>query len=159
MRIVALAADAHGQDVIGKIGALVPGRSQGDVQADFLFIAQGFNPRKPVGVGPDRVIHAREVDIEFRALFFQEMWQEKRKFVDCQRVLGWPGKRIPHRRVGWGMDRPRHKLVPRVGICPARCRHSAHERVEEKQCPRDLPAAEIPGGCAPPGVGCQACAG
>ena len=156
MRVVALAADAHGQNVIGEIGTLVPGWRQGDVQTDFLFIAEGFNPRKPVGIGPDRVIHTGEIDIEFGALFFQKMRQQKRQFVNGQRVFGRPGKRIPHGRVGWGMDGARHKLVPRIGIRPAWCRHCAREGVEEKQRPRHLPATEIPGGRAPPGVGRQA---
>ena len=152
---MALATDAHGQNVIGEIGSLIPGWRQGDVQADFLFIAEGFNPRKSIGVGPDRVIHTGEIDIEFSALFFQKMWQQKRQFVNGQRVFGRPGKRIPHGWMGWGMDGPRHKLVPGIGICPARCRHCTREGVEEKQGPRDLPATEIPGGRAPPGVSGQ----
>ena len=66
MNVVTFRAMAHRQDVVGKVGSFVPGGCQRDVATDQIRVSQHFDPREAVGVGPYRVVDAREINIELR---------------------------------------------------------------------------------------------
>ncbi len=61
--------------------------------------------------------------------------------------------------MGRGVDRDRDELVPGVGVGAARRGDRPEQGVEQEQAARDLPAAEVAGGCGPPGVGRERGAG
>jgi len=62
----------HRQHVVGKVGRLAPGGRERDVEAHQRLVGERLDPREPVGIGPDRVVHAREVDVELPASSFRK---------------------------------------------------------------------------------------
>ncbi len=158
--VVALGGEAHRQHVVGEEGGLVPGRGERDVQADLGLVGERLDPAEAVRVGPHRVVDPGEVDVELAAPLEQEVRQEERHLVHRQRKLERPVELVP--LVGVllrQVDRPRHELVPGVGIGAALGGDGAEQGVEQKERPRHLPAALVAGGGAPPGVGREARAG
>ena len=156
---MALAAQAHRQDVVGVLRGLAPRRGQRDVQPDLRRVAQQLDPAEPVGVGPHRVVDPREVHLERAAAVGDQVRQQERQLVHRQRVLRRPGQLVPGVRVRRGVDRARHELVPAVGVRAALARDRAEQRVEQEQRARHLPAAEVARRGAAPGVGRQPRAG
>ncbi len=65
-----LAPHAHGQDVVGKIGRLTPGRRERHVEPNELLVAEHLDPGTSIRVRPHRVVDAREVHRELAAAFF-----------------------------------------------------------------------------------------
>src|SRR5262249_38285765 len=63
IEIVTLRAMAHGQDKIGPVSGFVPGRRQGHVEADLLLTGEHLDPAKAIGVSPDGIEDACEIDI------------------------------------------------------------------------------------------------
>ena len=156
---MALGAEPHGQHVVGEMGGLVPGGRQGDVQADPLRVGEHLDPGEAVRIGPDRVVHAREVDIEEIAAPLQEMREEEGHLHQRKRILGGPGEFVPVLRMPRQMDGTRHELVPRVGMGAALGSHRAHQCVEKEEGAGHLPAAEVARRRAAPVVGREPGAG
>ena len=73
VEVVPFAGQAHWQDVVGKIGCLVPGGRQGDVHAEFIFVAQRFDPAEAVRVGPNGIEHPCEVHVHLASVFLQHV--------------------------------------------------------------------------------------
>ena len=136
-----LRAQAHRQHVVGEVGRLAPGRGQRHVQADLRLVRDRLDPREAVGVGPDRVVDAGEVDVEPPAAVLQEVRQQERHLVHRERVLLRPGELVPLVRVRRRVDRLRDELVPGVRERPAGDADRADERVQQEERARDLPAA------------------
>ena len=63
VEIVTFASMAHGQNIIGPIGCLVPGGCQGNMTFDFGLISQCLDPAEPIWVGPDRIENTGKVNI------------------------------------------------------------------------------------------------
>ena len=133
VEVVAFGAVPHREHVVGKIGALVPGRCERGVQPDLGLVAQSLDPGEPVGVGPDRVVDAREVDLEPLASFVQELWQEERHLHEGQWILEWPCELVPLLGVRRHVHRPGHELVPGVGKGATLGGHRPHKTVQQKQ--------------------------
>src|SRR5689334_4716784 len=112
MEIVAFGADAHRQNVIGVVSGFVPGRRERDVTTDEVWIGKHFDPREAVGIGPDWVVDAREVNVEFSAAVFEQVRQQERHLVHREWILSRPGDLVPHVWMRWGVDWPRHEFVP-----------------------------------------------
>ena len=94
-RVVALGAEAHRQDVVGEPRGFAPRRRQRDVQADRVAVGQHLHPREAVGIGPHRVVDAREVDVELAALLLEEMRQQEAHLEEGERVLAREEQLVP----------------------------------------------------------------
>jgi len=157
--VVALGGVPHRQDVVGEVRGLVPRRRQRHVQPELGLVQQGLDPAEAVGVGPHRVVDAAEVGVDRAAALGHELGQQERHLVHRERVLQRQVQLVPHRhRVGVD-GRSRLDLVPAVGVGPAGHGDRAHQRVEEQQAARDLPAALVGDRCRAPRVGRQPAAG
>ena len=147
---MALGAVPHRQDVVGEVGRLVPRRRERDVTADETFVLQDLYPREAVGVRPDRVVDAREVCIDLAAAVLQEVREQERQLVHCERVLARPRQLVPARRVRRRVDGLRHELVPRVREDAPLGRDRAEQGIDEEERARHLPPAAVArGGRAP----------
>src|SRR5262249_45187396 len=72
VEVMTLRAVSHGQHVVAEAGGLAPARREGDVKADPGLVCQHLDPAEPVWIGPDRVVDAREVDLEAAAALVQK---------------------------------------------------------------------------------------
>ncbi len=159
VRVVPLGRVAHGQDVVGEVGGLAPRRRQRHVQPDLRLVLQHLDPGEAVGVGPHRVVDAREVDLEPAAPLLHQMRQQERQLVHRERVLDGPVEVVPLRRVARQLDRLGDELGPGVEVGAAGRAHRAEERVDQEQRARHLPAALVAGRGAAPGMGRERGAG
>src|ERR1700722_13740507 len=80
-QVVTFRAESHGQYVIGEPRGLAPGGRERGMQAEFLLVAQHFDPGKTVGIGPDWIEYAREVSFDAPASFFQKVRQQERHLM------------------------------------------------------------------------------
>ena len=115
VQVVALAAESDRQDVVGVPGRLVPDRRQRRVPADEVLPGERLHPGHPVGVRPDRVVHAAEVDVERPTTLEQEVRQQEGHLEERERVLARPGELVPLLRMRRQVWRAGHPLVPGVG--------------------------------------------
>ena len=102
-RVVPLGAEAHRQDVVGEPRGLAPHRRQRDVQADLRLVLQHFHPREAVGIRPERVVDAREVDVELAAPFLEEVRQQKAHLEERERELLREEQLVPVVRAAAGI--------------------------------------------------------
>ena len=156
--VVPLARHAHREDEVGEVRGLVPRGRERDVQPDLAVVGEHLDPAEPVGVRPDRVVDAREVDVDQAAALLHEVREEERQLVLRDRVLERVGELVPRRRVVREVDRARDELVPCVGVGAAGHRDRAHERTQHEQRARDLPAALVAGRGGAPRVDGEAAA-
>ena len=156
IEVMAFTGQAHGQDVVGKIGRLVPGGRQGDVHAEFIFVAQRFNPAEAVRVGPNRIEHPREVHVHLAAVFLQHVRQQEAHLEEGQRIFVGKMQLVPEllgRRLikEFGVE-----FVPGVGRSATRRTHATGQYVEKMEGTRDSPATEVTGRSAAPVMRCKA---
>ena len=100
-QVVALAGVAHGQYVVGKPGRFVPGGRKRNVALDLALVAQRLHPYKAVGIRPQRVVDAREVDVDGASLLLEHVREQKAHFVVGNRPLIGELELVPCRARGW----------------------------------------------------------
>ncbi len=141
--VVSFACNAHRQHVVGEPCGFTPDRREGHVTPDEILVGEGLQPREAVGVRPDRVVHAREVRVQFAATVLQEMRQQNRQFVVRERILLGPREFVPvavrMRVLGWHGD----ELVPAVGAGSTLGSHRTRQHVEEEQRSCRLPTTFV----------------
>ena len=75
------------------------------MEAYLGFVGQHLEPGEAVGVGPDGVVDAGEVDVELGFLFSDEVRQEEGELVLRQRVFRRVGELVPVLGVARQLDR------------------------------------------------------
>ena len=140
-QIVPFPGVAHGQDIIGEPGRLVPGGGQGDVTFDFAFIPQRFEPEEAVGIDPHRVVDAGKIDVNFAPFFLQEVGQQEAHFVESERPFVGDVQFVPGVARRGNFERLGDKFAPTVGVDAAGRPHAAGENIEEEEAAGHLPAA------------------
>src|SRR6266540_5115660 len=113
------------------------------MKADQILVRQYVDPGESVGIGPYRVVNAREIEIEFGATVLQQVGQQERHFMHRQRILSGPGDLIPHPWVRRCVDRPGYKLVPGIGKNTSFSSNCAHQGVKHEQTTRNLPSTAV----------------
>ena len=130
---MALGPVTNRQDVVGVLRRLVPGRRERGVQFDLRFVAQHLFPHQTVGVGPDRVIDAREVGRDLAAAVEQHVRQQIRELVMAERPFGRVEQLVPMLLGGGRLERLGHELVPAIGGETAAGAERAGEGVQQHQ--------------------------
>ena len=154
--VVPLRRVPHRQHVVRKERCLVPRRGQRHMQPYTLRVREHLDPGEAVGVGPDGVVDAGEIDVQVPVSLRRQVRQQERHLHEAQREIRGPRQVVPALRVlRRHPDRAGHELVPRVGKRPAGNRDRPEQRVQEKEHPRDLPSAQVAGRGASPVVGGQ----
>ena len=143
--VVALGADAHGQDVVREPGRLATRRGEGDVAADQLLVREHLQPREAVRVRPHRVVDAREVGVEPAPPLLQEVGQQDRQLV--VRASGYSIGQVSSfqlRRAGGGFfGGTGMNLFHPFGLVPPSVPDRSGEHVQQQQAPRRLPATLV----------------
>ena len=159
-QVVTFRRMSHGQHVVGEEGGLVPRRRQSDVKADPRRVRQHLDPGEAVGVGPDGVVHPREVHVQAPVPLRRQVGQQERHLHQAQGVVARPGQVVPPLRMPRRhADGPGYVLVPRVGVGAAGNCDGPRERVQQKEAAGDLPSAQVARGGAPPVVRGEATSG
>src|SRR5579883_16882 len=158
-QVMALAAEAHWQNVVGVPGGLTPDRREGGMQFDLLFVRQHLDPGGAVGVCPDGIVATRKVGSDLAAPFAQEVGQQDAHFVVGEGIFGREEQLIPGLR-GTRFEKWRgHKFVPAIGRGAARSADAAGKNGEEPEGASDLPAAQVSGAGGAPGMSGKGCSG
>ena len=122
MQVVALGAVAHRQHVVGEPRGLAPDRREAGVALDLRLVGQHLDPGQAVGIGPHRVVDAREVHRELAAALLEEVRQQEAHLEERERVLRGISSSFHTLRRRRHHGRRRHELVPGVGRGAARRR-------------------------------------
>src|ERR1700674_5823737 len=64
MNVVAFRAQTHRQYVVGEVRRFVPGGRERHMTTDPVFVCERLDPGEAVRVGPDRVVHACEINFQ-----------------------------------------------------------------------------------------------
>ncbi len=151
-RVVPLGAQSHRQHVVGEPGGLAPHRRERHVEAHLRFVFQHLHPREAVGVGPQRVVDAREVHVELAAAFFEEMRQQETHLEERERELLREQQLVPVLGSRRRIRVLRHEFVRDVQIHSALLAHRAHQDHEEVERAGNLPSPQVTGGRGAPTV-------
>lgn len=113
------------------------------MQADQFFVAQHFDPREAVGIGPDRVENSGEVGFEAATAFFEQVRQQERHFMSAQRPFRGVEQFVPALLRRRDAERLGNKFVPGVEIVSALGSHRTGENVQQHQGAHGLPTAKV----------------
>ena len=158
-QVVTLGAEARGEHVVGPLSRLRPDGGERHVTADAFGVLEHLDPRAAVGIGPDGVVDAREVDVDALVLVPQQVRQQEAHLVVREGILARPDGLVPARVRGRLLTRLWHELVPGVGVQTAGRADAAREHVQEEQRARHLPPAQVTAGGAAPQVAREGAAG
>ena len=152
VEVVAFGGEAHGEDIVGILGGLVPHGREGDVHSDAAPILQHVDPGEAVGIGPDGVVDPCEIDVYRPVSLFQEVRQQEAHFEVGKGELGWEVYFVPVLEWGRLTEGAGHELGPGIGQSAARRAHGAGEHIEEEQGPGHHPTAQVSRRCISPDV-------
>ena len=113
------------------------------MQADLAVVLQHLNPREAIRIRPDRVVDAREIDVELSPSFFQEMRQQVAELMERQRKLQRKQELVPV----FGRRRRirvlRNELVRDMQVHASDRSDTPRQHDKQIQTAGDLPAPEI----------------